>query len=91
MFKFIFSLLTLNICWQYLSEIEEHLNVTIQQVEKDLKVPINEFDGKVVYGEKVGIAQTGYKNHVNQLMPAVRKLSELEIKSQKLFLKRLKL
>lgn len=37
---------------QYLAEIEDHLNVTIQQVSSDIKVPMNEFDGKVTYGEK---------------------------------------
>lgn len=28
------------------------MNVTIQQVGADIKVPLNEFDGKVTYGEK---------------------------------------
>jgi ATP-dependent RNA helicase DDX1 len=28
------------------------LNVTIQQVEPDIKVPMDEFDGKVMYGQK---------------------------------------
>ena len=28
------------------------MNVTIQQVGPDVKVPLNEFDGKVTYGEK---------------------------------------
>ena len=37
---------------QYLGDIEEHLGVTIQQVEKDLKIAVDEFDGKVVYGAK---------------------------------------
>lgn len=37
---------------QYLAEIEDHLNVTIQQVGSDIKVPLSEFDGKVTYGEK---------------------------------------
>lgn len=32
---------------QYLAEIEDHLNITIQQVDKDMKVPMNDFDGKV--------------------------------------------
>lgn len=32
---------------QYLAEIEDHLNITIPQVGKDMKVPMNEFDGKV--------------------------------------------
>lgn len=74
----------------YLAEIEDHLNVTIQQVDKTLKVPMNEFDGKVVYGQKLQNAGTGYKDHVNQLVPAVRKLTDLELKSQSLYLKRLK-
>lgn len=33
---------------QYLGDIEDHLNITIQQVNPDFKVPVNEFDGKVV-------------------------------------------
>jgi ATP-dependent RNA helicase DDX1 len=37
---------------QFLAEIEDHLNVTIQQVEPDIKVPADEFDGKVTYGQK---------------------------------------
>lgn len=28
--------------------------MTIQTVGRDLKVPVNEFDGKVIYGEKRG-------------------------------------
>lgn len=73
----------------YLAEIEDHLNVTIQQVEKDMKVPINEFDGKVVYGEKLKNTGTGYVDHVNQLKPIVEQLSALECEAQKYFLKRL--
>jgi ATP-dependent RNA helicase DDX1 len=34
------------------------LNVTIQQVEPDIKVPMDEFDGKVIYGQKR--QQTGW-------------------------------
>ncbi|XP_069174272.1 ATP-dependent RNA helicase Ddx1-like [Procambarus clarkii] len=37
---------------QYLADIEEHLGVTIQQVDQEMKVPVDEFDGKVIYGEK---------------------------------------
>ncbi|KAG7172439.1 ATP-dependent RNA helicase Ddx1-like [Homarus americanus] len=37
---------------KYLADIEEHLGVTIQQVDKEMKVPVDEFDGKVTYGEK---------------------------------------
>ena len=37
---------------QYLADIEEHLGVTIQQMGKDMNIQVDEFDGKVVYGEK---------------------------------------
>jgi len=37
---------------QYLADIEEHLGVTIDQVDTSLKVTANEFDGKVTYGQK---------------------------------------
>lgn len=35
-----------------LSEIEEHLKCTITQCEPDIKVPVDEFDGKVTYGQR---------------------------------------
>lgn len=38
--------------FQLLGEIEEHLNCTIAQVEPDIKVPVDDFDGKVTYGQK---------------------------------------
>lgn len=38
--------------FQILSEIEDHLNITIQQVGPEVKVQADEFDGKVVYGQK---------------------------------------
>lgn len=37
---------------QLLSEIEEHLKCTITQCEPDIKVPVDEFDGKVTYGQR---------------------------------------
>lgn len=46
---------------QYLADIEEHLGVTITQIEKDLKVPTNEFDGKVTYGQKRRQIGSGYQ------------------------------
>lgn len=73
-----------------MAEIEDHLNITIQQVDKSMAVPVNDFDGKVVYGEKNLNTGTGYKDHVEQLVPVVRKLTDLELQSQSLFLKRLK-
>lgn len=73
-----------------MGEIEEHLNVTIPQIEKDLKVPVNDFDGKVVYGEKSRNTGSGYKDHVDQLLPTVKKLTDLELQAQSLYLTRLK-
>lgn len=37
---------------QLLEDIEEHLGVTIPQIDTDFIVPVDEFDGKVVYGAK---------------------------------------
>ncbi|XP_063839846.1 ATP-dependent RNA helicase Ddx1-like [Scylla paramamosain] len=73
---------------QYLADIEEHLGVTIQQVDKDMKVPVDEFDGKVVYGEKKGRAGSDYQTHVEQLAPAVHELAKLEKETQNIYLKR---
>ncbi|KAL4711857.1 hypothetical protein ACJJTC_006026 [Scirpophaga incertulas] len=72
---------------QYLADIEDHLNVTIQQVEPDIKVPSNEFDGKVVYGQKRVQVGSGYKDHVSQMAPVVRSLQELEAQAQLYYLK----
>lgn len=38
-----------NCVLQYLADIEDHLNITIPQVGEDMKVPVNEFDGKVFF------------------------------------------
>lgn len=73
-----------------LGEIEDHLNITITQVEKDMKVPVNDFDGKVVYGEKLKNKGTNYADHVDQLKPIVKNLSKLESKAQTAFLKYMK-
>jgi len=51
---------------------------------------VNDFDGKVVYGQKNFNTGSGYEDHVEQLVPTVRKLTDLELQSQSLFLKRLK-
>lgn len=37
---------------QLLEDIEEHLGVTVPQIDTDFIVPVDEFDGKVVYGAK---------------------------------------
>ncbi|XP_018406866.1 PREDICTED: ATP-dependent RNA helicase Ddx1 [Cyphomyrmex costatus] len=71
---------------QYLADIEDHLNVTIQQVGPDVKVPMNEFDGKVTYGEKKMAMGSDYKDHVQQMAPVVAELAALESKAQLKFL-----
>ncbi|KAK3918200.1 ATP-dependent RNA helicase Ddx1 [Frankliniella fusca] len=73
---------------QYLADIEEHLGVTIQQVGPDIKVPVDQFDGKVVYGQKRLNKGSSYENHVSQMAPAVQDLAQLESKAQLLYLKR---
>ena len=73
---------------QYLGDIEEHLGVTIQQVQKDLKLQVDEFDGKVVYGAKRKETGSGYKGHADQLAPTLKELRRLEKEAQNLFLHR---
>lgn len=43
---------------QLLSDIEEHLKCTITQCEPDLKIPVDEFDGKVTYGQRRALGGT---------------------------------
>lgn len=74
---------------QLLAEIEDHLKITIPQVGKDMNVAVNEFDGKVVYGEKNRNTGTGYSDHVVELQPTVQKLTALELNAQSLYLKHL--
>lgn len=75
---------------QMLADVEDHLNITITQVNSNMQVPVNEFDGKVIYGEKLLNKGTNYEDHVKQLKPVVENLSELESKAQLLFLKHMK-
>ena len=71
---------------QYLADIEEHLGVTIQQADPDMKVAADEFDGRVVYGEKKKAAGSGYTGHAGQLAATVTTLAQLETQAQDLFL-----
>lgn len=73
---------------QYLAEIEDHLTLTIPQVDTDMKVPMNEFDGKVIYGEKLKSQGSNYENHVGQLQLVLKQLTKLEDEAQHLFLKK---
>ena len=73
---------------QYLSDIQEHLGVTIPEVNRTFDVPVNEFDGKITYGEKKGKKGVVCESHVTQLKPSVELLAEFEKKAQTTFLKR---
>ena len=75
-------------CLQYLSDIQEHLGVTIPEVDKTFDVPVNEFDGKITYGEKKGKKGMVCESHVTQLKPSVELLAEFEKMAQTTFLKR---
>lgn len=50
---------------------------------------MNEFDGKVVYGQKRLNKGSGYVDHVKQLVPIVDELASLEAKAQSIFMRRL--
>ncbi|KAM6459416.1 ATP-dependent RNA helicase DDX1 [Liasis olivaceus] len=71
---------------QLLGEIEEHLNCTIAQVEPDIKVPVDDFDGKVTYGKRRAAGGGTYKGHVDILAPTVQELAALEKEAQTSFL-----
>ena len=71
---------------QYLDDIEEHLGVTISQISPNMEVPINEFEGKVVYGEKRKMKAPAFQGHVEFLAPTVKELFELEKNSQQNYL-----
>ena len=60
---------------------------TISQIPKTLEVPIDEFDGKVTYGEKRKSKTSAFKGHVDILAPSVSELLDLEKRIQTNFLK----
>ncbi|KAM3171692.1 hypothetical protein ACTXT7_016108, partial [Hymenolepis weldensis] len=71
---------------QLLGEIEEHLGVIIDTVSNDLLVPANEFDGKVVYGEKLKSTAPAYQAHTDVLKEALKDLNRMEKTTQISFL-----
>ncbi|XP_020905751.1 ATP-dependent RNA helicase DDX1 isoform X2 [Exaiptasia diaphana] len=70
---------------QYLGDVEEHLGESIPVVSSNLKVTANEFDGKVVYGEKRGKGSS-FETHAAEMAPSVRDLASLELQAQSSFL-----
>lgn len=37
---------------QLLGDIEEHIGMTIATVDSDLRIPVDDIDGRVIYGAK---------------------------------------
>lgn len=57
------------------------------QVDKELDIPADEFDGKVTYGAKrKATSNSLYANHVQQMAPTVADLAELEKQAQMSYL-----
>ena len=52
--------------------------MTIQEADTDMKVKADEFDGKVVYGEKKKEGGAGYAGHRSELAPTLATLTSLE-------------
>lgn len=73
---------------QLLCEIEEHLGVTISQIENNMKVKADEFDGKVTYGQKRKELGPTYAGHASQLAPTLAELAKLEKEAQLVFLQK---
>merc|ERR1719378_3889 len=71
---------------QYLADIEEHLGETIDNVDFDFKIPVNDFDGKVVYGQKRSNKGGNFTYHTAEIASSVRELASLEKKAQVSFL-----
>lgn len=72
---------------QYLTDIQDHLGVIIPVVDSSFDIPVDEYDGKITYGEKKG--KNGgiiYEGHLDQLAPSVEELKKLEYLAQTTFL-----
>lgn len=62
--------------------------MTVPIVENSFDVPIDEYEGKVTYGEKrKGNGGLVYEGHIEQLAPSVTALASMEHLAQSSFLK----
>ncbi|CAL8141912.1 unnamed protein product [Orchesella dallaii] len=73
---------------QYLADIEEHLLITIPQVDTDINVPCDEFDGKVTYGQKRTQQDTSNLYHLKETASSLFQLTQLEKETQQYYLQR---
>ncbi|GMR53429.1 hypothetical protein PMAYCL1PPCAC_23624, partial [Pristionchus mayeri] len=62
---------------QLLGDIEEHLGMTISTVDSDLRIPVDEMDGRVVYGAKRSTKASG-TSYADRLKSSVAQLADLE-------------
>lgn len=70
-----------------LGDIESHLKITIEQTSHKMDIPVNEFDGKVVYGKKRSAGSgSAYQGHADILAPTVEELQALENSAQTSYL-----
>lgn len=67
------------IVFKLLSDVQEHLDITIDKVDPSMKVPVNEFDGKVMYGQKR--RNTGTDHGLSQIHRLNKGKSALLIKA----------
>jgi len=67
--------------------VEEHLGVNIPEVSSSFEVPVNEFDGKITYGEKKTVGPTIADSHMELLSSSVDQLASLERRAQSNFIK----
>ncbi|KAI1708674.1 DEAD/DEAH box helicase domain-containing protein [Ditylenchus destructor] len=74
----------------YLAEIEEHLGVTIAHVATDMSVPVDEYEGKVMYGSKRANQAALQLGHAVELTGAVQELNALERSVQLSYLRMIK-
>lgn len=72
---------------QYLSDIEDHLGSTIPVVDTSFEVPVDDYDGKITYGQRRKGSGFQYSGHVEEMAPVVARLTELEKEAQCSFLR----
>ncbi|KAF8365592.1 hypothetical protein PRIPAC_83421, partial [Pristionchus pacificus] len=62
---------------QLLGDIEEHIGMTIATVDSDLRIPVDDIDGRVIYGAKRTNKATG-TSYADRLKSSVSQLADLE-------------
>ncbi len=72
---------------QYLLDVQEHLGVKVPETTPSFEVPVDEFDGRVVYGERRRGVGPVCEGHVAQLAPSVAQLAKMESLAQTMFLR----